>query len=86
MLFCLIADASLTVDNVTKVMEITSADGTTNVWKKVALLVEVIKWKSFNSQGEDMSVCGDLPHFHSNPSWRYITSNTSPRCCTQQTR
>ena len=35
-LFCLIADASLIVDNVTKVMEITSADGTTNVWKKVA--------------------------------------------------
>ena len=61
--FILFADASLTVDNVTKVMEMVTADMIMKLWGEIEcsrITGENNNWKLLNNKGEDTSMCGPL--------------------------
>ena len=74
--FILFTDASLTVDNVTKVMEMVPADRIMEVWKKLGVPESLVKMKTENlsTTKEKTRACVDLYlNCYYEPSWKHIT-------------
>ena len=71
------ADDSLTVDNVTKVMEMVTADKIMEVWEELYVPESLVKMITGNlsSTKEKTRTCVDLYlNCHPGPSWKAITS------------
>ena len=71
------ADVSLTVDNVTKVMEMVTADRIMKVWGRLGVPESLVKMISGNlsTTKEKTRACVDLYlNYHSHPSWDVIIS------------
>ena len=73
--FLLYADASLTADNVGKVMELVTTDNRTKIWRlTIEPLVEMIGGQ-LSTTKEKTEACVDLYlNCSPSPSWRDITS------------
>ena len=78
----LFTDASLTVDNVTKVMEMVLADRIMEVWEDLGVPESLLKMKTENlsTTKEKTRACVDLYlNSYYEPSWKHITE-TLYRC------
>ena len=76
--FILFTDVSLTVDNVTKVMEMVPADRIMRVWKILNVPESLLKMKTENLSitKEKTRACVDLYlncYLDKRPSWKHIT-------------
>ena len=76
--FILFTDASLTVDNVTKVMEMVPADKIMDVWEELDVRESLVKMKTENlsTTKEKTRACVDLYlncYPGERPSWEHIT-------------
>ena len=74
--FILFTDVSLTVDNVTKVMEMVPADRTMKVWKKLGIPESLVKMttKNLSTINKKTRACVDLYlNCYYEPSWKHIT-------------
>ena len=80
--FILFTDASLTVDNVTKVMEMVPADRIMEVWERLGVPGSLMKLKTENlsTTKEKTRACVDLYlNSYDEPSWELITE--ALYCC-----
>ena len=74
--FYLFTDVSLTVDNVTKVMEMVPADRIMTVWKDLGVPESLVKMKTENlsTTNEKTRAYVDLYlNCYHGPSWKHIT-------------
>ena len=82
--FILFTDGSLTVDNVTKVMEMVPADRIMEVWKGLSVPESLVKMKTENlsTTKEKTRACVDLYlNCYHEPSWKHITEAL---CCCKE--
>ena len=74
--FILFTDVSLTVDNVTKVMEMVPANRIMEVWERLRVPESLVKIKTenFSTTKEKTQACVDLYlNCYCEPSWKNIT-------------
>ena len=69
------ADASLTVDNVTKVIEMVTADRIMKVWERLGVLGSLVKEIENSLTKEKIRACVELYlNYSHEPSWKAIIS------------